>query len=99
VWEPANASAPGKQDGGLKASARAFYEALLDAVVRSGTPGRTTKAIWLAECQRKGLVDTFSHDDDAKERNKKTGPFRARLSELVMAKYIGVDGETVNSLK
>jgi len=99
IWEPLSDTKKQGKGGGLKPAQQAAYEALLDAVVVSGTPGQTTKSVWLAECQRRGLVDTFERDDDGKERNRKTGAFRARLTDLVVAKYIGIDGDKISLLK
>ena len=99
IWEPLSDAKKQGKGGGLKPSAQAQYDALLDAVVVSGTPGQTTRAVWLAECQRRGLVDTFERDDDSKEKNRKTGSFRARLTDLAVAKYIGIDGDKISLLK
>ena len=99
VWEPAGDVKKQGKGGGLKPAQQAVYEALLDAVVVSGTPGQTTRAVWLAECQRKGLVDAFERDDDGAERKRKTAGFRGRMSELATMKYIGVNHDIINILK
>ena len=99
VWEPAGDVKKQGKGGGLKPAQQAVYEALLDAVVVSGTPGQTTRAVWLAECQRKGLVEAFEIDDDGAERKRKTAGFRGRMSELATMKYIGVNHDIINILK
>jgi len=99
VWEPAGDVKKQGKGGGLKPAQQAVYEALLDAVVVSGTPGQTTRAVWLAECQRKGLVEAFEIDDDGAERKRKTAGFRGRMSELATLKYIGVNHDIINILK
>ena len=99
IWEPLSDAKKQGKGGGLKPSAQAQYDALLDAVVVSGTPGQTTRAVWLAECQRKGLVEAFEIDDDGAERKRKTAGFRGRMSELATMKYIGVNHDIINILK
>ena len=99
VWEPAGDVKKQGKGGGLKPAQQAVYEALLDAVVVSGTPGQTTRSVWLAECQRKGLVEAFEIDDDGAERKRKTAGFRGRMSELATMKYIGVNHDIINILK
>jgi hypothetical protein len=84
----------------LRPGARAQYDALMDALAASPPPGRTTtRDVWYAECVRLGLADAIAAKDTPAAREKKTGTFRAYLSQLKIAGWIGVDGETVTSLK
>jgi hypothetical protein len=99
IWEPLSDAKKQGKGHALKPSAQAQYDALLDAIVVSGTPGQTTRATWLAECQRKGLVDAFERDDDGKDRSRKVSAFRARCADLVAMKYVGIDNEVVKILK
>ena len=89
----------GRQTDALRPAAMAQYNALMDALVVSPTPGRTTRAAWYAECVRLGLADEIPADAGYKDRDQKTKSFRARLGELKVSGWIGIDGETVTDLK
>jgi AAA domain len=80
-------------------AARAQYDALSDALVVSPKPGQTTKAAWYAECVRLGLADAVPSDATGRERDQKMKSFRARLSELKVAGWIGVNGDDIYDLK
>jgi hypothetical protein len=101
-WTSEPASASGANGNGavkLKPSIRPFYAALLDALVISETPGRTTKDAWFAEAVRSGAVEAITDQDDYKARSRKRAPLRKAIFELKVAGLIGVNGEEVSSLK
>jgi hypothetical protein len=83
----------------LRPAAMAQYNALVDALVVSPTPGQTTKAAWYAECVRLGLAQAVPPGAIGRERDHKMKAFRSRLSELKVAGWIGCDGETITDLK
>jgi hypothetical protein len=83
----------------LKPAARAYYNALLDSLAVTLTPGRTTRSAWYAECVRLGLTEAIRAEDNYREKERKLKPFRARMSELKIAEWIGVEGDTVTALR
>jgi len=98
------AAEPVDQQGGakpapLRPAARAQYDALMDALAVSPTPGRTTRAIWYAECVRLGLAQPVPPEAEWRDRDRLEKGFRARMSELKVARWIGCDGETITDLK
>jgi hypothetical protein len=86
---------------GAKVSPKALaqHRALGDALCISPTPGRTTKALWYAECVRLGLHDEVPAEAAYKDRHKITGKFRNLIAELKVANWIGVNGDTVTDLR
>jgi hypothetical protein len=83
----------------LSPTGEQFYRAFLDALAVSGTPGRTTRAIWFAEAARTGLAEPLAPEDDHKTRSAKQAKFRKYLIEIKAAGLIGVDGETITDLR
>jgi hypothetical protein len=79
--------------------AQAFHGALTDALCISPETGVTTKEAWRAECQRKGLM----HLDPDKEHKHYTksskSMFNQYLTELVTARWVGVNGEKVRNTR
>jgi hypothetical protein len=75
-----------------------FHRALLDALVLTGTRGKTTRNAWFGECVRLGLVAAIDPQDNHKEREAKRKPFRKYVAELKAAGWIGIDGEVVWTL-
>jgi hypothetical protein len=76
-------------------TALAFHRALLAAAASSLIPSETTRTAWYAECVRLGLVDPLSDDDSRAGKDRKLSKHRKYLSELKVAGWIEVDGETV----
>jgi hypothetical protein len=89
----------GGPEAKLKPQAIAQYRALQDALVVSLMPGRTTRDNWYAECVRLGICDAIPPGADWKVKADVQKGFRARLSELKIANWIGVDGESVTDLR
>ena len=83
----------------LRPVARAQFDALLTAAAGSPQPGKTTRAAWYAECVRVGLARPVPPDANGKDRDQIEKPFRARMSDLKVAGWIWVDGETVTALR
>ena len=83
----------------LSPTGEQFYRAFLDALVISGTPGRTTRTIWFAEAARTGLAEPLAQEDDFKARSAKQTKFRKYLAEIRVAELIGVDGDTITDLR
>ena len=75
-----------------------FHRALLDALVRSGVPGRTTRMAWYTECVRTGLAEALVDGEPSNEKSAKQSKFRKYLAEIKTAGLIGVDGETITDL-
>jgi hypothetical protein len=97
ISDPVN-KPPGKTST-VKPAAIKQYRALQDVLKIALTPGRTTKAAWFSECVRRGLYEQIPASASCRERDMKTKAFRARLSDLKIARWIGVDGEIVTDLK
>jgi hypothetical protein len=83
----------------LSPTGQLFYRALIDAFVISGTPGRTTRALWFAEAARTGLAEPLAPEDDSKARSAKQSKFRKYLLEIKTARLIGVDNDTITDLR
>lgn len=98
AWTSSPAS--GKQSTGPKLSpvAREFYDALIDALAETTTPGRTTKSAWYSELVRKGLADALEPDDDRAAKAKKQAKLRKYLAEFKTAGLIGVNNEEITRL-
>jgi hypothetical protein len=79
--------------------AQALHGALLDALVRTDTPGSTTRDNWYAEAVRLGLLDAHTDIDTPKTRDAKRARLRKYITELRAAGWVGVDGETVRNLR
>jgi hypothetical protein len=92
-------------DGAAKASkpisreAKLFHDALLDALVRTDTPGTATRAAWTAEAIRRGLIDAPADADSPAIKDRKGAKMRKYRSVLLNAGWIGIDGEDVTNLK
>ena len=50
------------------------------------------------ECLRRGLIEPFESGDSGRDRSRKRSEFRKAQSELLAAKWIGIDGERVMDL-
>ena len=79
-------------------AALAMHRALLDALAVSDIPGETTRDAWHAEGARLGLLDALRDEDNRAARDRKRARLRKHLTELKVAGWIGVDGETVRNL-
>jgi hypothetical protein len=82
-----------------KPSVKLFYGALLDAITLGDKPGETTRDLWQAECVRRDLIDPPEDGDDRDARAKKRATLRAAKSDLLAARWIGIDGNRVFNLK
>lgn len=96
-WTSETASPPDQSR--VTPMGRQFHGALLDALVISATSGQATRDLWFSECARLGLVTSIVHEDNHAQREAKRRGFRKYIAELKAAGWIGVDGETVRSLR
>ena len=87
------------KEGRLKPATEAQYKALHDALVKAGTQGQATKEEWYAECVRLALAQPVPAKAGWKDRARIEGAFRARMSELKVAGWIGVDGDLVTDIR
>lgn len=83
----------------LSPNAKLWYAALLDALCRSETPARTTRAEWYAEAVRTNLTEAIGKNDSPARRDNKLARQRKYSIELRNAGLIGIDGETVIDLR
>lgn len=97
--EPMAGSRVPKDESRLRPAALAHHRALLDALAVSSTHGRTTRAAWYAECVRLGLAQALPEGATWRDRDRLEKAFRAHLSSLKVAGWIGIDGEVVTNLK
>jgi energy-coupling factor transporter ATP-binding protein EcfA2 len=74
---------------------RKYYDALINALAITNTPGETTMKAWTGECERMGLTDPTHPNDNRLERERQRGKFRKHRSALVTLGWIGCDGERV----
>jgi AAA domain len=93
-----------RQDGKLRTArfspvGKLWYEAFLNALCRSDTPGRTTRREWYNEAVRTGLAEAITDDDDRSSRDRKMAKLRKYISELRSAGLLAVDGDTVSDLR
>ena len=88
-----------KPDVKLPPGAMSFYNALMDALAVTSTPGITTRTAWYAEAARVGLVDPIEPGDDHKQRSSKQSKFRSYITRIREAGLIGVNGEQINDLR
>jgi hypothetical protein len=73
-----------------------FHDALMDALAHvTIRPGVTTIVAWEHECIRRGLIDALEPDDDRSTRAGKRSMFRTAKSDLLAARMIGIDGQSV----
>jgi len=79
-------------------AAKAFHNALKDALAISPTPGTVTREAWIAECIRVGLLAPISDADTHHKKETKRAAFRKNLSALKVAGWVGVDGETIRNI-
>jgi hypothetical protein len=95
-------SVEGGPTGGAKRKVsmmtEAFHKALLDALVKTPTPGVATRDLWYAECVRSGLTDPINADDARATKDRKKSKLRKHMAELKAAGWIGVNGDQVRSL-
>jgi hypothetical protein len=97
--EPVEEDADKGKKAGVKPGIRLFHDALLNAIAMAPTaPGQTTVAAWEAECVNKGLMDPPESGDDATLRAKKRAMLRTAKSDLLAAKWIGINRERVSDL-
>jgi hypothetical protein len=83
----------------LSPTGRLWYKALLDALSRTDTPGRTTRIAWYGEAARTDLAPKLSDDDSKIQRDRKLARLRKYGAELRSAGLIGIDGEMVSDLR
>ena len=103
--EPATGGADGGANAGFGKVAPArqvFYQALVAAITTASGAGRTTLDAWQDECLRRGLIDP-PPEGDAKEpwrtRDARFRDFRKAKSELLGARWIAIEDQTVIDLK
>jgi len=97
--EPTQPVQGGNKSERPRPAAVAQHKALLDALVISPTPGKTTAERWYAECVRLGLHQAVAPDANYRERDRTMKTFRTYMSHLKVAGWIGVDGENVTNLQ
>ncbi len=77
-----------------------FYDALLAAITTSPTaPGTTTVIAWQAACQRKGLTEAATGEETHQQRAARFRDFRKAKADLIAAKWIAVEENTVTDLR
>jgi len=96
-WTSEAASPPDRSK--VSPMGRQFHKALLDALIISPISGQATRDLWFSECARLGLVTSIMPEDTHAQRETKRKGFRKYLGELKVAGWIGVDGDTVRSLR
>jgi hypothetical protein len=79
--------------------AQAFHSALTDALCVSSETGVTTKDAWRSECRRKGLMHLDPGGDPPRYTKSSQAQFNQYVSELVTAKWVGVNGEAVRNTR
>lgn len=79
----------------LSPAARAWLDALADALAIATPPGSTSRGAWYAEGCRVGLAEPLAATDDYRARDAKQRTFRKYLAELRGARLIGVNGDAV----
>jgi hypothetical protein len=84
--------------------ARAFHDALLDALVSRGMPRQqsasrpsVTMKEWKAECCRLGLLD--ANPADRRQQNSQSALFSNNRTELVTARWIACNGDFAWNMK
>ena len=98
-WESEAAAGGGKPEfGKVPPSREVFYDALLKAITLSATgrPGAATIEQWQDECVRQSMLEPVNNEMKEAERMKS---WRRAKSDLIGARWIAVDGETVRDLK
>ncbi len=78
-----------------------FYDALTAALTTTTdrTAGTTTVFEWQAACQRKGLIEAAQKDEGYRQRDARMRDFRRAKGDLLAARWISVEGDTVTDLK
>jgi AAA domain-containing protein/bifunctional DNA primase/polymerase-like protein len=79
--------------------AQAFHSALTDALCVSSETGVTTKEAWRSECRRKGLMHLDPGAAPPRYTKSSQAQFNQYVSELVTAKWVGVNGEAVRNTR
>jgi hypothetical protein len=79
--------------------AQAFHSALTDALCVSSETGVTTKEAWRSECRRKGLMHLDPGIAPPRYTKSSQAQFNQYVSELVTAKWVGVNGEAVRNTR
>ena len=97
--EPAIKAGKASKERKPKPGAIAQYNALLDALTISPKAGVTTKTRWFNECVRLGLEVAVSSEDKYAAREAKIKGFRARMSDLKVSGWIGINGEDISNLR
>ena len=83
----------------VKPGIKLFHSALLDALVVAQTrPGETTKAAWLSEAIRRGLIDPAVDKETGQQRHLRLLPLRRAQSDLLAAGWIGINGDQISDL-
>ena len=83
----------------VKPSVRQFHSALLDAIITAPAgPGQTAMFAWETECIRRGLIDPAEFDETPSARHQRKRHWRTARSDLLAARWIGIDGERVSDL-
>jgi hypothetical protein len=98
TWEMVSADAPKPVEVKISPNAEARYKALLN-VLKAKNESGCVKDEWYAECVRLGYDTAIPADASGTLRDQLTKTFRARMSDLAIAKWIQVNGEAVFDLK
>jgi hypothetical protein len=96
--EPVAKDAAKAEQHSLKPATRKQHDALLALLDRTARAG-TTRDEWYAECVQIGLNTEVPADASGRVRSDMMASFRTRISELVTAGWIQVNGEAVLNLK
>jgi hypothetical protein len=99
TWEPAGGE---KRLGKVQPGRMPFYDALVAAIGKSSVgKGETTLEIWEFECLHRGLIERPQAEggETGQQRGTRYRDFRKAKSDLLAAKWIGIDGTRVFDLK
>jgi hypothetical protein len=87
VWTGETAGGPPVKEVKLRPGRLVFHDALIAAANRYGSKGETVLSDWEKVCIERGLIDLDAKNGKAE--------FRKAKSELLQARYIGIEGQRV----
>lgn len=77
-----------------------FYDALVSAISKSPVGiGRTMLGTWELECLRRGLIERPADAENYRQRDARYRAFRKAKSDLLAAKWIGMEDDMVLDLR
>jgi len=78
-----------------------FYDALVTAITATANmpPGVTTIAAWQDAGERRGIIEPAAAGEGYRERSARFAKFRTAKHDLIGARWVAIDGETVTDIK